>query len=147
MDPILIFEGLINAAIHFKTHVAETLLKKLQSESDELGVFYIAGYEFCSVTGSNGAALNPIGMLHQISWFTYAVTLLSLLVIYTCMWVPFISDGVRMVFTRLITAQRFLLDGARQNEVQITSTTSWKSTTRCHEFVSQDEVLFGPPGR
>jgi len=27
-----------------KTHVAETLLKKLQSESDELGVFYIAGY-------------------------------------------------------------------------------------------------------
>jgi len=84
-------------------------------------------------------------MLHQISWFTYAVSIILLIIIYYgYVGLTFYRDEIQAVFYKL-TGKQPLLRTSGKGDLQIPDyEIMGKAQPDDVEFVSQDELSFGP---
>jgi len=85
-------------------------------------------------------------MLHQISWFTYAVSILSLVALYYLyVGLTFYRIELRSVIYKLTGKQR-VVRSAGNGDLQLPDyAIMGKAQPDDVEFVSQEELTFGPP--
>jgi hypothetical protein len=84
-------------------------------------------------------------MLHQISWFTYAVSIISLVIIYYgYVGLTFYRTEIQAVFYK-VTGKQPALKTSGQGDLQLPGyDIMGKAQPEDVEFVSPDELYFGP---
>lgn len=117
----------------------------MRSESDKLGAFRAVLSGILSCRQQWGCYQNLQLMLHQISWFTYAVSILSLVIIYYAyVGLTFYRAEIQAIFYRL-TGRQPALETSGKGDLQIPDyDIMGKAQPDDVDFVRADELSFGP---
>jgi len=85
-------------------------------------------------------------MLHQISWYTYAVSIISLVIIYYLyVGLTFYKAELKVLLYKL-TGRQLAIKAAGNSDLQIPDyDIMGKAEPEAIEFVTQEELSFGPP--